>query len=167
MVKCIVLNGDFTFLNTVSWRRAVALVMKGKSEVLKYADECINCADGSKFPIPVVIKLIKVIRLIYRAHVPYTKKNVIIRDNYRCVYCGSTENLTVDHILPTSRGGKTCFENCVASCQKCNNKKNNRTPSEAKMFMSKRPHAPTISEFFTMKMKSLGVDEFLRELGVY
>jgi len=105
--------------------------------------------------------------MIYKAHVPYTKKNVIVRDNFKCVYCGSDDNLTVDHILPVSRGGKTCFENCVASCQKCNNKKNNKTPSEAKMFMSKRPHSPTISEFFVMKMKNLGVDEFLRELGVY
>ena len=168
MDRCIVLNGDFTFLNTVSWRRAISLVMTGKSEVVKYTNRFIRCSDGRKIAIPVVIKLIKVIRMIYKNCVPYTKKNVMCRDNYKCVYCGSTkELLTIDHIIPISRGGETSFENCVTSCRVCNSKKKDRTPSEAKMFMSKIPHAPTISEFFQMKMRQLGVDNFLKELGVY
>lgn len=166
-MRTIVLNGDFTFLNTVNWRRGLILVMSGKSEVLKYADKIIRCADGSELPIPLVIRLIKMIRMIYRNRVPYTKKNVMIRDNNTCVYCGSQHDLTVDHMIPVSRGGETSFENCVTACWECNNKKDNRTPTEAKMFTSKRPQAPTISEFFRIKMKQLGVDEYLKEWGIY
>lgn len=167
MNRCIVLNGDYTFLNTVGWRRALCLTLKGKTEVLKYADQAIRCVDGSVMRIPLVMKLIKVIRMIYKNKVPFTKKNVFIRDGFNCQYCGSRDNLTIDHIMPASKGGKNHFENCVAACKPCNNKKGNRTPSEARMFLKRQPYAPTISEFFRIKMKALGMDKFLRELGVY
>jgi 5-methylcytosine-specific restriction endonuclease McrA len=168
MDRCIVLNGDYTFLNTVNWKRAICLVIKEKAEVLKEADNCVRNGFGKVVcRIPLVIKLIKVIRLIYKNKVPFSKRNIMVRDNFKCAYCGSSSNLTIDHVVPTSQGGKNEFENCVTSCQPCNNKKGNRTPSEAKMFMVKRPYAPTISEFIRMKMKQLGVDQFLRELGVY
>jgi len=167
MNRCIVLNGDYSFLNTISWRRAICLLMKGKAETLKYADKVIRCVDGSEIKLPLVLRLIKVIRMIYKNRVPYTKKNIMIRDNHACCYCGAYENLTIDHIIPESRGGKTTFENCVTACFSCNNKKNNRTPREANMFLNKKPHAPTISEFFMIKMKNLGLDNFLKELGVY
>ena len=168
MDRCIVLNGDYTFLNTVNWKRAICLVIKEKAEVLKEADNCVRNGFGKVVcRMPLVIKLIKVIRLIYKNKVPFSKRNIMVRDNFKCAYCGSSSNLTIDHVVPTSQGGKNEFENCVTSCQPCNNKKGNRTPSEAKMFMNKRPYAPTISEFIRMKMKQLGVDQFLRELGVY
>lgn len=167
MERVIILNGDYTYLNSVTWKRAIRLVIKGKTEVLRYGDKVLNCADGSVMKIPSVMKLMKVIRMIYRNRVPYSRKNVLTRDNNRCVYCGSTEDLSVDHIIPSSRGGKSSFENCVASCRPCNNKKNDRTPTEAKMYMRVRPYAPTISEFFRIKMKQLDIDKFLKELGVY
>ena len=75
--------------------------------------------------------------------------------------------LTIDHIIPTSKGGKTSFENCITACKPCNNEKGNRTPSEAKMFLKRQAYAPTISEFFRIKMKQLGVEAYLKELGVY
>ncbi len=167
MNRCIVLNGDYTFLNTVGWKRALCLTLKGKTEVLKYMDKIIRCVDGSIMRIPLVMKLIKVIRMIYKNKVPFTKKNVFIRDGFKCQYCGSNNELTIDHIIPVSRGGKSTFENCVAACKPCNNKKNNRTPSEANMYLSKKTYAPTISEFFRIKMKTLGMDIYLKELGVY
>ena len=167
MSRCIVLNGDFTFLNTVSWRRGVILALSGKTEVLKYADKVLHRSDGTEILVPLVLRLIKVIRMIYRNRVPYSKRNDMARDGHTCVYCGSREELTIDHVIPASRGGKTNFDNCVTACKPCNNKKNNRTPNEAKMWVRKRPYAPTISEFFRMKMKQLGVDEYLKELGVY
>jgi len=142
-------------------------MIKGKTEVLKYADKIIKCVDGSIIRIPLVMKLIKVIRMIYKNKVPFTKKNVFVRDGFKCQYCGSKDQLTIDHIIPSSRGGKSNFENCVAACKPCNVRKNNRTPSEAKMYIKSTPHAPTISEFFRIKMKQLGLAEFLKEVGVY
>jgi len=167
MERCVVLNGDYTFLNTVNWKRAMCLWMKGKVEVLKYAKNMLRCADGSEMKIPLVMRLIKIIRMIYKNKVPYTKKNVLVRDGYECVYCGSTKDLTVDHIIPASRGGKTNFDNCTTACRPCNNTKGSRTPNEAKMFMKKQPYSPTISEFFRIKMKNLGMEKYLKELGVY
>ena len=85
MERCIVLNGDYTFLNTVNWKRAICLVMKGKTEVLKYADNTIKCIDGTEMQLPLVMRLIKVIRMIYKNKVPFTKKNVHTRDGFtRC-----------------------------------------------------------------------------------
>lgn len=167
MERCIVLNGDYTFLNTISWKRAVCLVIAGKSEVLKYSGRVLRSVSGVVMNVPLVIRLIKVIRAIYKSHVPFSKRNVMVRDGYECSYCGTREELTIDHIVPTSRGGKTCFENCTTACKPCNNTKGDRTPNEAKMFLRKQPHAPTISEFFRIKMKQIGMDKFLKELGVY
>lgn len=167
MTRCIVLNGDYTYLNTVGWRRAVCLMIKGKTEVLKYADRVLRCADGSAIKIPLIMRLIKIVRMIYKNKVPFSKRNIMVRDGYRCVYCNGNRKLTIDHIIPTSRGGKSSFENCTTACRKCNNKKGNRTPSEAKMYMTKQAHSPTISEFLRLKMKQLGVDAYLKEMGVY
>ena len=168
MERCIVLNGDYTFLNTVGWKRAICLIFKEKAEMLKASTKTIQNAEGNvKFEIPLVIKLVKVIRLIYKNKVPFSKRNIMVRDGFRCVYCGSSSRLTIDHVIPASKGGKNNFDNCVTACQPCNNKKGNRTPREANMFMRKQPYAPTISEFIRLKMKQLGVEEFLRELGVY
>jgi len=168
MDRTIVLNTDYTFLNTVSWRRAVCLMVKGKVEVLKYTDRVVSNAERTvQMKIPAVIKLIKIIRSLYRNRVPFSKRNVMVRDGFACAYCGSTIALTIEHILPVSRGGKSTFENCVAACTKCNSRKGNRTPSEAKMYLKKQPYAPTIAEFIKMRMEKLGIMDLLRELGVY
>lgn len=168
MERCIVLNGDYTFLNTVNWKRAICLLIKEKAQVLKESERIIRNSIGEEiFRVPLVIKLIKIVRLIYKNKVPFSKRNIMVRDSYKCMYCGTSKRLTIDHVIPISKGGKNNFENCTTACQPCNNKKGNRIPSEAKMFMFKQPHAPTISEFIRMKMKQLKVDDFLRELGVY
>jgi 5-methylcytosine-specific restriction endonuclease McrA len=117
--------------------------------------------------LPLVIRLIKIIRSIYKSHVPFTKKNVMVRDRQLCVYCKTNKELTIDHVIPVSRGGKSTFENCVTACKPCNNKKGSRTPREAKMFLKRQPYAPTISEFFRIKMIQIGMDKLLKELGVY
>lgn len=168
MTNCIVLNADYTFLNTVNWQRALCLVIKGKVEVLKYTDRVItNAGNTIKIKIPEVIKLIKLIRSLYRNRVPFSKKNVMVRDNFECIYCGATEGLTIDHILPASRGGKSSFENCVTACSECNAKKSDKTPSEARMFLRKQPYSPTISEFIRMRMDKFKINDLLKDLGVY
>ncbi len=167
MNRVIILNGDYTYLNTVNWKRAICLLIKGKTEVLKYADEVLKLVDGSIMKVPAVMKLIKVIRMIYRNKVPYSKRNIMVRDNHECAYCGSNRDLTIDHIIPASRGGKSSFDNCVTACKSCNHKKGNRTPNEAHMFLRQRAYSPTISEFIRIKMKQLGIEAYLKELGVY
>jgi 5-methylcytosine-specific restriction endonuclease McrA len=169
METCIVLNADYTYLNTVNWKKAVCLMVKGKVEALKYTDRVItNFEKTIVMKIPIVMRLIKLIRTIYRTRVPFSKRNVLTRDKYKCVYCGrKSRYLTMDHVTPVSKGGKTNFENCVAACKECNNTKNDRLPSEAGMYPSRQPYAPTISEFLRIKMQTLGVYDVLKELGVY
>jgi len=168
MQSCIVLNTDYTFLNTVDWKRAVCLVVKGKVEVLKYAEEVISNAEKTiVMKIPLIIKLLKAIRALYKNKVPFSKKNVMVRDNNMCVYCGSNDRLTIDHIIPSSRGGKSTFENCVSACFECNSKKGDKTPSEAHMYLKKQPTSPTISEFIRLRMNKSGIIDVLKELGIY
>ena len=170
MNRTIVLNSDYTFLNTVSWKKAVKMIVKEKVEVIKSMSKTISSGDKSyQIPFPAVIRLIKMVRVIYKAHVPFNKRNVFIRDGHICKYCGKRpEQLTIDHVIPKCKGGKSTFENCVSSCKPCNNFKNNRTPSEANMkIIGKLPWQPTIMEFIRIRMKGLEINDLLKDLGVY
>jgi len=165
MTRVILLNADYSFLNVVDWKKAFTLLSKGKVEVLKYSERVIKTAQGVVMKIPAVMKLVKLIRTLYKTRVPFSKKNVMIRDGFKCVYCGKEKvNLTIDHVLPKSRGGKSSFENCVTSCKDCNNDKGHRTCQEARMWPKTKLIAPTISEFLRMKIKNMGIDKVLDDL---
>ena len=167
MTTCILLNGDYTYLNTISWKKALKLLIKQKAEVLKYSSKVIKSAENITMRIPLVLKLIKIIRLVYKSRVPFSKKNIMIRDNYTCQYCGSKKELTIDHVIPVSKGGKSNFENCVTACKHCNTKKGGRLPSEANMYLKRRPVTPTIAEFTRIKAFKSGVYKLLEEFGIY
>jgi len=162
--EVLVLNLDYTFLNFISTKKALKLITKGKVEVVKYSKQVINTVN-KKIMIPLVIKLLKLVRIIYKRRVPFSKKNILIRDGFRCAYCG-VENvpLTIDHIVPKSKGGKSSFENCVASCKPCNNLKRDKTCNEVGMFFRTKNTQPTISEFIQIRMKKLGVEEIMENL---
>jgi len=165
---CVVLNADFTYLNTVNWRRAVKLVLAEKVRVVQESGLTIRYGEQRTLQVPSVVALLKLIRMVYRGRVPFGKRNVIVRDNGRCAYCGrKSKSLTIDHIIPRSRGGQTNFENCVASCVECNSQKGARTPSEAGMSLLIRPVQPTIAEFLRKRLASSGVLDYLKELGIY
>jgi len=165
--SCILLNGDYTYLCLVNWKKAMCLVISDKVKVLKYSDRVIRGVE-KVFRAPAVLVLTKVVRTIYRGKVPFSKKNVLIRDGYTCVYCAKSEkSMTIDHLIPKSKGGKTDFDNCVACCKKCNNRKGTRLPSEARMHLLKRPYQPTISEFIRIRLKKSGIYNYLVELGIY
>jgi 5-methylcytosine-specific restriction endonuclease McrA len=164
---CILLNGDYTYLCLVDWRKAMRLVFADKVKVLKYSDSIIQ-GVGKVFRAPAVLVLIKVVRSVYRSKVPFSKKNVLVRDRYACAYCGKKAGpLTLDHVIPRSKGGKTDWENCVACCRACNTKKGAGTPREARMQLTRRPYQPTIMEFISIRLKQSGVYDFLVELGIY
>ena len=168
MDQCVLLNADYTFLNIVNWKRAMCLMAKGKVQVIKHSERLIRTAEGLAVKVPAVMRLIKLIRILYINRVPFSKKNVLIRDGFKCAYCGSEKRkFTIDHIIPKSMGGKTNFENCVSSCKSCNNKKGGRTPTEARMYLKVKAYQPTIAEFLRLKVKKLGINEILRDFGVY
>jgi len=143
-------------------------MVKGKVQVLKHSERIIRTAGGIIIKVPAVMKLIKLIRTLYINRVPFSKKNVLVRDGFKCAYCGAErQRLTIDHIIPKSKGGKADFENCVSSCKPCNNKKGDRTPREALMYLKVKAYQPTISEFLRLKVKKLGINDLLRDMGIY
>lgn len=167
MDHCIILNADYSFLNVVGWKRAMCLVAKNKVQVLKFAEREICGVEGLIHKVPAVMRLIKLIRAVYRARVPFSKRNVLIRDGFKCAYCRAPAgHLTIDHIVPRSRGGPSTFENCVACCRTCNSRKGSQTPREARMRLMARPFQPTISEFLRMRLARLGIDDLFREIGL-
>lgn len=165
--SCVLLNGDYTFLGLIDWKKAMKLVFSEKVKVLKYSDRIVKGVE-KVFRTPAVLVLMKVVRSVYKGKVPFSKKNVLIRDRFSCAYCGrSGKRLTVDHVIPRSKGGKTDFDNCVACCRDCNNKKGSKTPRQAGMFLVRRPYHPTISEFIRIRLKQTGVYDMLVEIGIF
>lgn len=142
MNNVLVLNYDYTPLNVTSWTRGFTLVYTGKAEIVK-SDQDPIMSGYKSYVRPLIIRLLNYIRY----HIKTLKVNrnrIFKRDNHQCVYCGSKKDLTLDHVIPKSRGGKNDWFNLVASCSKCNLKKADRTPEEAKMKMIHKPYAPTV-----------------------
>lgn len=168
MNAVVLLNGDFQPLGLISLKKAFKLISKGKVEVIKAAEKVISTVSKT-FLVPLVLRLIKMVRMIYGKKVPFSKRNLTVLYDYTCAYCGikSKSGLTVDHIIPKSRGGKTSFDNTVPACIACNNKKDNKTPSEAKMTLRYKVVVPTINEYLQLQIKNLGLNKTLKDLGVF
>ena len=142
MSSVLVLNYDYTPLNITSTRRGYVLVDKGKAEIIK-SDENPIVAGYKSYVRPLIIRLLSYIRFNPR-NIKVNRTRIYKRDNHECVYCGSKKQLTIDHVLPKSRGGKNEWTNLVTCCFKCNVKKANRTPEEANMKMTQVPYVPQI-----------------------
>jgi 5-methylcytosine-specific restriction endonuclease McrA len=140
----LVLNATYEPLSVVSVKRAVVLLLKEKAELIEAAEAKLR-SENLSFPVPLVIRLVYFVKIPRRIALPVTRRGVLSRDHYTCQYCGATpprKHLTVDHVLPRSRGGKTTWENVAAACEKCNGRKGNRTPAEANMKLLTQPKRP-------------------------
>ena len=141
MGQTLVLNASYEPLNITSWRRAVILMIKGKAESLE-EDQSYSIHSGHNLP--------TVIRLRYYVKVPFrevalTRKNILLRDNNSCQYCNHRgSDLSIDHVLPRSRGGTDSWENVTTACLRCNVQKGNRTPEEANMPLKRKPYLSLI-----------------------
>jgi 5-methylcytosine-specific restriction endonuclease McrA len=158
-MNIVVLNADYTFINIVPVRKAFRLLEKGKVVVEKWSDNIIHTVDKS-FNIPLVIRLRNLIQGLYKKKMSYSNKNVYIRDDFTCQYCGKENltgnDLTVDHVLARSKGGKSTFENTVTSCQACNTYKADKLLSECKMMFIKKgwkPYTPNYIEFIKKQQR--------------
>lgn len=143
----LVLNQDYQPLSICSVQRSMKLLFMDKAELLhEHPDRKIHTVDD-EYDYPSVIRLRRYIKIPYN-RIVLSRRNIIKRDNNRCQYCGSTHNLTIDHIMPRSRGGKDTWENLVTACNDCNLKKGNRTPDEANMTLKRKPFRPVHITFF-------------------
>ncbi len=141
MKRALVLNKDYTPISTLPSTRAFAIVYKGHADVVYFypEDEYVLTTPNDAYPAPSVIRVNKYANVPYRK-VPLTKSNIFKRDGYKCVYCGSKNNLTLDHVVPQSKGGKDSWDNLVTACKRCNAEKGDKiieVPDHIKMY---RPH---------------------------
>jgi 5-methylcytosine-specific restriction endonuclease McrA len=147
----LVLDAGYQAVNVVPMRRALRLLAAGRAIAVEEDESVVFHSERWQLKCPVVIRLfIAVAHRLYRAlRVRFSKRNVFARDGYRCQYCGSSENLTLDHVVPRSRRhevrleyGINSWQNCVTACLACNLKKGDRLPEEVGMKLRRPPAAP-------------------------
>lgn len=144
MSHVLVLNATYEPLNVVSVRRAILLLLKEKAEIVETAEAWLR-SEQVALPVPIVIRLVYYVRIPRHFVLPVSRRTVMARDHYTCQYCGvqpGKASLTLDHVLPRSRGGETRWDNVVTACGPCNRRKGNRTPDEAAMPLRSQARRP-------------------------
>lgn len=147
--RVLVLNASYEPLQLISVRRAVVLLLQEKAELVEAATQQLR-ASGFSLDLPLVIRLVRYIKIPRRLRLPCSRRGVLARDRDTCQYCGAQPgraNLTVDHVLPRSQGGQTVWENVVTACRDCNHKKGGRTPEQASMELKVKPRQPQYVAF--------------------
>jgi len=182
--KTLVLNRSWRAIHVTTVRRAISLVYQRVAKII--APETFESHDfeswrelgvarGERFirAVSFNIRVPEVIMLIAydavpRKEVPFSRRNIYRRDNFMCQYCGkrfATEDLSVDHVIPRSRGGKSTWANCVLACLECNIRKGNRTLDEADMSLIRQPHKPRWAPYLTLTLgyRKHAWDRFISE----
>ena len=139
----LVLNATYEPINVCTVRRAAVLILKAKAEVIEHGAWELH-AESLTLPRPVVIRLVTYVRVPRDTHRrKITRRAVFARDNWACQYCGSRSNLTVDHVVPRSKGGISTWENIVASCAPCNRRKGDHLLRQVGMSLRRKPRRPS------------------------
>ena len=153
MSGVLVLDVGYRMINVVNWQRALTLVVVNKAEVLETSSRVVRSAR-MEFPVPTVIRLVYTTLTKKENKVKFSRINVLKRDNLQCQYCGDrmpSKDLTLDHVIPRSQGGKTEWTNMVAACKLCNLKKSDRTPERAGMKLIRKPRIPTLVPYIVVE----------------
>ena len=136
------LNQDYSPLSICTIQRAFLLVYLEKAElVTEYVDQPLRTVDHT-YSMPSVIRLKNYITIPYKS-VILTRQNIFKRDNFQCQYCGTKENLTLDHVVPRAKGGKSTWANLVTACKRCNAMKGDFLPEEIGLKILNEPFKPS------------------------
>lgn len=147
--RVLVLNASYEPLQIISVRRAVVLLLQEKAELVEATERQLRACNVS-LDVPLVIRLMRYIRIPRQLKLPCSRRGVLARDQETCQYCGEQpgrHNLTIDHVVPRSQGGLTVWDNVVTACQECNRKKGGRTPEQAHMMLRTKPRQPQYVAF--------------------
>ncbi|WP_258103368.1 HNH endonuclease [Marinoscillum sp. MHG1-6] len=157
MNSVLVLNQDFSPISICSVERAFLLIYLDKAELLTENPDLSLRTINQSYPFPSVIKIKRYIHIPYQG-VVLTRHNIFRRDNHECQYCGTNHNLTLDHLIPRSKGGKSTWSNLVTACKHCNSKKGDFSPEEMGMTLRQKPSRPTYLTFIKQAFKDLRED---------
>lgn len=152
--RVLVLNTTYEPINVCSTRRAVVLLLKDRADVLESGGAELR-AEHLALPQPVVIKLRSYVQIPRSDRRRLSRRVVLARDGHSCQYCGSTRHLTLDHVIPRSRGGSTSWDNVVTSCSQCNTRKGAHLPTEIGMVPRVRPRPPSLTDFLVASPHSV------------
>ena len=141
--KVLVLNQNYEAMSICNIQRAVILLYLGKAELIASKNSKTINSVSRRIPFPTIVRLLVYIRVPYKKIV-LSRKNILRRDLYKCQYCNKSDtSLTIDHIVPKSKGGDDSWENLTTACVACNNKKGDRSPEEADMTLRRKPTKPS------------------------
>ncbi|HEX6459145.1 MAG TPA: HNH endonuclease [Thermoleophilaceae bacterium] len=151
--RVLVLNASYEPINVCTVRRAAVLVLKQRAEVLEQSDWPLH-AENLTMPRPMVIRLVTYVRIPRDAHSrKITRRAIFARDGWTCQYCGSERGtLTIDHVIPRSKGGSSSWDNIVTCCAPCNRRKGDRLPRQANMHPRHAPRPPSPTLFVHVAM---------------
>lgn len=163
----LVLDLSYRPVNVVCWKRAICLEFMAKADVLEYYDQTVSSPSGS-FYIPAVLRVPELLQVVKRRRVKHSlsRKNILYRDGFTCQYCSSVDNLTIDHVIPTARGGKWEWENLVTACSRCNSRKGQKTVEQANMKLLKVPKAPKEFDILAVPLTKAAFRTLKRSQGL-
>ncbi len=148
--RVLVLNATYEPINVCTVRRAVVLLLKEKAEVVERATWELH-SEHAALSRPMVIRLVTFVKVPRDTHRrKITRRAVFARDGWECQYCGARTSLTVDHVIPRSKGGGSSWENIVASCAPCNRRKGDRLPHQIDMHPRVKPRVPNPQIFIQL-----------------
>jgi 5-methylcytosine-specific restriction endonuclease McrA len=162
--RTLLLTQGYEPIQIISWQRAITLLALDKVEVVEEYDAQIR-APSIIVRVPAVVRL----RKTFRRHakpVKFSRVNIYARDGHRCQYCAmkcTTDELTYDHVVPRSKGGRTSWENIVSACYACNRRKANRTPAEAGMKLLATPARPSWMPSVQIRVSARSVPDAWRD----
>src|SRR5438105_6195348 len=155
--RVLVLNATYEPINVCTVRRAVVLLLKEKAEVIERGEWELRSATQT-IARPVVIRLVSYVRIPRDTHRrKITRRAVFARDDWTCQYCGARSNLTVDHVIPRSKGGPSSWDNIVASCAPCNRRKGDQLPRQVGMRLLTQPRTPSATVFIHVASPTIPV----------
>lgn len=153
-MQVLVLNQTYEPLQFCDPRRAVVLILSGKAEQLEDSPLVFR-SPSIAVVVPAVIRLLCYIRRPYLRTVSFNKKNILKRDRYTCQYCGGNgQEMTIDHVISKSNGGKTVWENVVCCCPPCNLRKANKTIKTSGMKLIRPPVRPKSMFYLSLSLWS-------------
>jgi len=148
MTNVLVLNQDYQAISLCDVNRALVLVLMKKAEMVTDVESRRIRSVNREFQFPSIIRLYQYVNLPYQK-VRLTRHNIFKRDGNKCVYCGNTERLTIDHLIPRADGGRTTWDNLVTACEKCNAQKGKMSVEQAGFSLDYQPFRPSFIMFLS------------------
>lgn len=149
MESTLVLNASFEPLGIISASRALNKVLSGKATAVDNSSKVFR-AEHTEMFVPYVIQMNYMVNRKRHGRLGFSRRGVLVRDNYKCAYCGKSAD-TIDHVIPRSRGGENSYKNCVAACYKCNNKKSDRMIEDIGWKLNFTPYEPSPYSMLLLK----------------